>query len=102
MMKINLQNSNLHDIGVNYSEVVQTATITGCLSATIAYIYLGLQVSECMIRATGSKTVIEIFHKQLSSYKVKRLSIGGLLTPINSVWGLLECFMCLFLKSQHQ
>lgn len=54
--------------------------------------YLGLRVGENMSLINSWNPVVEVFEKQLSQWKVSRLSMGGRLVLINSVLDALPIY----------
>ncbi|PWA68674.1 reverse transcriptase domain, Reverse transcriptase zinc-binding domain protein [Artemisia annua] len=68
-------------------DIENTSGITGCLSATIPFKYLGLPVGNNMNRSNNWEDIIQKVQKKLGTWKVKLLSIGGRLTLTKSVIG---------------
>lgn len=60
--------------------------------ATLPFSYLGIPFGGSMTRASSWDTIVDHFHKRLSAWKVKLLSIGGCLTLIKSVLSSLSIY----------
>ncbi|KAL7603581.1 uncharacterized protein LOC111910671 [Lactuca sativa] len=91
-LNLNLTKSNLYGVGVNPVEIATLASFTGCSDGTLPFVYLGIPVGESMVHLKGWQIIIDRFKKMLSSWKVKLLSIRGLLTLIKSILGSLGIY----------
>ncbi|KAL7589173.1 uncharacterized protein LOC111885008 [Lactuca sativa] len=91
-LKINLFKSSLLGVGVNQSEVIFLASITGCVAANFPFSYLGIPVGGSTSHIRSWDVIVDRFQKRLSNWKVKTLSIGGRLTLIKSVLGSLGIY----------
>nr|KAJ0189190.1 hypothetical protein LSAT_V11C800417360 [Lactuca sativa] len=88
-------------VGVNQSEVIFLASITGCVAANFPFSYLGIPVGGSTSHIRSWDVIVDRFQKRLSNWKVKTLSIGGRLTLIKSVLGSLGIyFFSLFRMSR--
>ncbi|KAL7587690.1 hypothetical protein Lser_V15G37718 [Lactuca serriola] len=58
-LKMNLHKSNLYGVGVQPDEVVEMATITGCASGKLLFLYLGLLVIENMARVRSRQRLFD-------------------------------------------
>nr|GEV67309.1 RNA-directed DNA polymerase, eukaryota [Tanacetum cinerariifolium] len=76
-LRLNLSKSNLHGIGVTTHEVSGLANITGCVTASIPFCYLGLPVGSNMGHMQNWNEMIQRVKHRLSKWKVNFLSTGG-------------------------
>ncbi|MFS8003872.1 putative reverse transcriptase domain, fatty acid desaturase domain, acyl-CoA desaturase [Helianthus anomalus] len=88
-LRINLEKSNIFGIGVSASDSDRLASLVGCKSSQIPFVYLGLPVGANMNRIANWRPVFDIFESRLSLWKAAVLSIGGRVTLIKSVLGSL-------------
>ncbi|GJT66456.1 RNA-directed DNA polymerase, eukaryota [Tanacetum coccineum] len=98
-LKININKSSLFGVGVSSEEVANMAVTSGCLSSSLPFLYLGLQIGYNMNRVASWKVLIERFNNKLSGWKSNLLSIGGRLTIIKSVLGSLGIYYMLIFKA---
>ncbi|GJS68656.1 putative RNA-directed DNA polymerase, eukaryota, reverse transcriptase zinc-binding domain protein [Tanacetum coccineum] len=91
-LKHNLHKSNLFGIGVDPSEVSNSALVTGCQAQCLPFSYLGLPIGSNMARVNSWVPIVNKFNNRLSRWKSSLLSIGGRSTLISSVLGSLEIY----------
>ncbi|GKF15214.1 RNA-directed DNA polymerase, eukaryota, reverse transcriptase zinc-binding domain protein, partial [Tanacetum coccineum] len=91
-LKLNLHKSNLYGVGVNSDDVRNLASLTGCKSQLLPFIYLGLPVGMNMSRLKGWDPILTKFKNRLSKWKASMLSIGGRSTLVSSVLGPLGIY----------
>ncbi|GJY08595.1 putative RNA-directed DNA polymerase, partial [Tanacetum coccineum] len=91
-LKLNLHKSNLYGVGVNSDDVTNLATLTGCKSQSLPFLYLGLPVGMNMSRLKGWDPILAKFKNRLSKWKASMLSIGGRSTLVSSVLGALGTY----------
>ncbi|GKD51406.1 putative RNA-directed DNA polymerase [Tanacetum coccineum] len=91
-LKVNFNKSKLYGIGVSNVELNSLASTIGCLASQFPCIYLGLPIGANMSRCNHWSPLVERFHKRLSNWKSKSLSIGGRFTLIKSVLGSLGVY----------
>ncbi|GJV17166.1 putative RNA-directed DNA polymerase, eukaryota, reverse transcriptase zinc-binding domain protein [Tanacetum coccineum] len=96
-LRININKSNVYGIGVSNEEVEDMAWLTGCMSGSLPFTYLGLPIGSNMSRLNHWQGFIDKFKSRLSEWKVKLLSIGGRSTLVKAVLGSVGCR---FLKCQ--
>ncbi|GKA05773.1 putative RNA-directed DNA polymerase, eukaryota, reverse transcriptase zinc-binding domain protein [Tanacetum coccineum] len=89
-LKINIQKSNVYEVGVSDNEVSIMANNTGCTSGSFLFVYLGLPFGANMNLTVNWKILLDRFDARLSKWKANLLSIGGRTTLIKSVLALLE------------
>ncbi|GJX44795.1 RNA-directed DNA polymerase, eukaryota, reverse transcriptase zinc-binding domain protein [Tanacetum coccineum] len=88
-LTINLTKSNLFRVGIQFADVQNLATVTGCQALNFPFTYLGLPINCNMSRCKGRDSIIEKFTRMLSKWKANLLSIGGRSTLITLVLGTL-------------
>ncbi|GJX80170.1 hypothetical protein Tco_0328319, partial [Tanacetum coccineum] len=86
--------SNIH--GVNSDDVRNLASLAGCKSQLLPFIYLGLPVGMNMSRLKGWDPILTKFKNRLSKWKASMLSIGGRSTLVSSVLGPLGIYYLSF------
>ncbi|GJS41117.1 RNA-directed DNA polymerase, eukaryota, reverse transcriptase zinc-binding domain protein [Tanacetum coccineum] len=91
-LKVNFNKSNLYGVGVSNVELNSLASTVGCIAAQFPCTYLGLPIGASMSRCHHWTPLVDRFHKWLSTWKSKSLSIGGRLTPNKSVLGSLGVY----------
>nr|GEV57985.1 putative RNA-directed DNA polymerase, eukaryota, reverse transcriptase zinc-binding domain protein [Tanacetum cinerariifolium] len=87
-----LEEYKLYGIGLSNIELNSLASTIGCLASQLPCIYLGLPIGANMSRCNHWSPLVERFHKHLSNWKSKSLSIGGRFTLIKSVLGSLGVY----------
>nr|GEU95822.1 RNA-directed DNA polymerase, eukaryota [Tanacetum cinerariifolium] len=83
--KINVHKSKLMGICVSSNVAATAAFLIGCSILTAPFNYLGVKVGSNMSRITSWDDVISKVSSRLSKWKLKLLSIGGLLSLLKSV-----------------
>ncbi|GKA30618.1 putative RNA-directed DNA polymerase, eukaryota, reverse transcriptase zinc-binding domain protein [Tanacetum coccineum] len=91
-LKVNFNKSKLYGIGTSNVELCSLASTIGCLASQFPCTYLGLPIGAKMSRCHNWNPLVDRFHKRLSKWKSKTLSIGGRLTLIKSVLGSLGVY----------
>ncbi|GKE07601.1 putative RNA-directed DNA polymerase, eukaryota, reverse transcriptase zinc-binding domain protein, partial [Tanacetum coccineum] len=86
-LKVNFNKSKLLGVGVTNTELISLASTIGCQPSQFPCTYLGLPIGASMSGCANWSHLIERFHKRLSKWKSKILSIGGCLTLTKSVLG---------------
>nr|GEV03034.1 RNA-directed DNA polymerase, eukaryota [Tanacetum cinerariifolium] len=84
-LKINIHKSMLMGIGVCKEGITNAASIIGCATFSSPFNYIGVKVGAAMSGINSCNEVIDKISSRLSKWKLKTLSIGGLLTLIKSV-----------------
>ncbi|GKA09496.1 RNA-directed DNA polymerase, eukaryota [Tanacetum coccineum] len=96
-LKINVQKSSIFGVGVRSSDVHSMVVRYGCLASTLPFTYLGVKVGANMKRVNSWGEVVKKVTSKLSTWKAKTLSVGGRLTLIKSVLGVIPTYyMSLF------
>nr|GEU93709.1 RNA-directed DNA polymerase, eukaryota [Tanacetum cinerariifolium] len=86
-LSINLKKSNLLRVGVR-SEYVKDAVVNlGCLTMQTPFKYLGVMVDGNCATSQAWEETIGKLKARLSNWKLKTLSVGGMLTLLKSVLG---------------
>ncbi|GJT88766.1 hypothetical protein Tco_1070483 [Tanacetum coccineum] len=91
-LKVNFNKSKLLGVGVTNTELISLASTIGCQPSQFPCTYLGLPIGASISRCANCSHLIERFHKRLSKWKSKILSIGGRLTLTKSVLGSLGVY----------
>ncbi|GJX68153.1 RNA-directed DNA polymerase, eukaryota [Tanacetum coccineum] len=91
-LKVNFNKSKLYGVGVSNVELNSLASTVGCIAAQFPCTYLGLPIGASMSRCHHWTLLVDRFHKRLSTWKSKSLSIGGRLTLNKSVLGSLGVY----------
>nr|GEZ28987.1 RNA-directed DNA polymerase, eukaryota [Tanacetum cinerariifolium] len=91
-LRLNIHKSKLMRIGVDTGEVVRAAKVFVCSTFTTPFTYLGVMVGGSMSRLHTWDEVIRKISSRLSRWKVKTILIGGRLTLIKSILGLLPLY----------
>ncbi|GJZ73510.1 cytochrome P450 [Tanacetum coccineum] len=86
-LKVNFNKSKLFGLCVPFNEVCSVASLIGCQPSQLPCIYLSLPIGANMSRCVIWKPLVDRFHKRLSKWKSKILSIGGRLTLIKTILG---------------
>ncbi|GKE13211.1 RNA-directed DNA polymerase, eukaryota, partial [Tanacetum coccineum] len=91
-LKINVKKSQVIGVGVPPDIVNQGALLIGCAVLQTPFKYLGVMVGDHMSRYSAWSSTIQNVHARLSKCKVKTLSIGGRLTLLKSVLGVVPLY----------
>lgn len=75
-LKINLQESNLFRIGMDWKEIVYFSGLVWCKPDKLPFDYLGLPVGQNMSRIVNWKSVMQKFFKRQSNWKLTTFYIG--------------------------
>ncbi|GJV49742.1 RNA-directed DNA polymerase, eukaryota [Tanacetum coccineum] len=86
-MRINLHKSKIMGIAIDNSLVTQAANSIGCLTLSLPFQYLDVNISSHMSRIKSWDIVLNKVQDRLSKWKSKVLSVGGRLTLLKSVLG---------------
>nr|GEX09265.1 RNA-directed DNA polymerase, eukaryota, reverse transcriptase zinc-binding domain protein [Tanacetum cinerariifolium] len=86
-LRINLQKSKLIGVAVENSLVTFAANNIGCMTLSLLFSYLGVNVGGHMSRIASWDVIINKVLSRLSKWKLKVLSVGGRLTLLKSVLG---------------
>ncbi|GJW45828.1 RNA-directed DNA polymerase, eukaryota, partial [Tanacetum coccineum] len=86
-LRINLHKSKLMGVAVENSLVNSAANNIGCMTLSLPFSYLGVNVGGHMSRIASWDVVINKVLSRLSKRKMKVLSVGGRLTLLKSVLG---------------
>ncbi|GJV44440.1 putative RNA-directed DNA polymerase [Tanacetum coccineum] len=98
-LKVNISKSRLVGIGVSSSDAESLVADLGCSHEILPFIYLGLPVGKRIGYYDGWNMVINHFRDQLSSWKANSLSIGGRLTLVKSMLGILPIYYLSLFKA---
>ncbi|GJR01949.1 hypothetical protein Tco_0524933 [Tanacetum coccineum] len=91
-LRLNMSKSKLMGIYVDADKVAQAARKIGCVTLKTPFTYLGSKVGGHMSRIQSWNETIEAMASRLSKWKMKTLSIGGRLTLLKSVLGLIHIY----------
>nr|GEV96418.1 hypothetical protein [Tanacetum cinerariifolium] len=91
-LKINMSKSKILGVHVESDRVKEAALRLGCLTLKTPFLYLGSKVGGSMSQLYKWDEVVKRVKMQLSKWKMKSLSIGGRLTLLKSVLGLMTIF----------
>nr|GEZ40502.1 hypothetical protein [Tanacetum cinerariifolium] len=91
-LKVNFNKSKLYGIGTSNVELCSFASTIGCLASQFPCTSLGLPIGAKISRCHNWNPLVDRFHKRLSKWKSKSLSIGGRLTLIKSILGSLGVY----------
>nr|GEZ99456.1 RNA-directed DNA polymerase, eukaryota [Tanacetum cinerariifolium] len=97
-LRINLQKSKLMGVAFENSLVTSTANNIGCMTLSLPFSYLCVNVGSHMSRIASWDVVINKVLSHLSKWKMKVLSVGGRLTLLKSVLGSTQYIICPFSK----
>nr|GEW55297.1 RNA-directed DNA polymerase, eukaryota [Tanacetum cinerariifolium] len=86
-LKINIQKSQVFNVGVPRNIVNQAASLIGCAVMQNPFRCLGVMVGDSMSRKLSWDDTVQNLRSRLSKWKVKTLSIRGRLTLLKSVLG---------------
>ncbi|GKC68629.1 RNA-directed DNA polymerase, eukaryota, reverse transcriptase zinc-binding domain protein [Tanacetum coccineum] len=86
-LHINLHKSKLLGLAVENDLVNLAANSIGCMTLSLPFSYLGVNIGGHMSRISSWDVVIDKVLKRLSKWKMKVLSVGGRLTLLKSVLG---------------
>lgn len=85
-LKINFHKSELFCYGAAKEHEVEYSQIFGCDMGSLPFRYLGIPMPHrSKLSNSDWKEIAERFHKKLSGWKSKMLSIGGRLVLISSI-----------------
>ena len=91
-LKINIQQSKLFGVRVDYVELKNMARVLGCGVSNMPFNYLGLPVGYNMAKNDAWKGVVDKFISKLSNWKVRTLSVEGWITLLKSFLGNLPTY----------
>nr|GFA93749.1 RNA-directed DNA polymerase, eukaryota, reverse transcriptase zinc-binding domain protein [Tanacetum cinerariifolium] len=97
-VRINMNKSNLMGISVDSNKVKHAAAKIGCLVLKTPFNYLGSRVDDLMSRIQSWHDVTKGMHTRLSKWKLITLSIGGRLTLLKFVLGVILIYHMSILK----
>nr|GFB03631.1 reverse transcriptase domain, reverse transcriptase zinc-binding domain protein [Tanacetum cinerariifolium] len=92
IQRVNFNKSKLFRIGISSVDLHSLASFIGCLASQFPSTYLELPIGANMSRCFNWNPLVERFHKRISKWKSKALSIGGCLTLIKFVLGSLGVY----------
>lgn len=98
-LKVNFAKSNI--IGINMEErlVRGIAHFLSCKVGSVPFKFLGVPVGANSRRANTWQPIIESIKAILSSWRSKRLSVGGRVTLINAVLSSLPLYLFSFYRA---
>ncbi|GJV99319.1 RNA-directed DNA polymerase, eukaryota [Tanacetum coccineum] len=91
-IRINISKSKLLGISVEASKLDYAAAKIGCAVLKSPFTYLGSRVGDHMSRIQSWNDITEGMVSRLSKWKVKTLSMGGRLTLLKSVLGVIPIY----------
>ncbi|GJU19724.1 RNA-directed DNA polymerase, eukaryota, reverse transcriptase zinc-binding domain protein [Tanacetum coccineum] len=96
-LHINMTKSKLMGISISSDKVDHATKKIGCAVLKVRFSYLGSKVSCLMSRTQSWNEIVNNILARLSKWKMKTISIGGRLTLLKSILGLLLIYhMSLF------
>ena len=87
-----MEKSALFGIGKRQISVEAMAQMIGCKTGTFPTVFLGIPIGQNMNKIKSWDPLLDKFHKKLSNWKDRTLSIGGRHTLVNNVLGSLGNF----------
>nr|GEX41401.1 RNA-directed DNA polymerase, eukaryota [Tanacetum cinerariifolium] len=100
-LRINMQKRILMGIAVDDSKVDIAAQNVGCMTLKLPFTYLGIKVGYLMTHIKSWEEINNKLHWRLLKWKLKTLSIGGWLTLLRSVLGLMPILHSRVIKVIH-
>nr|GEV20710.1 RNA-directed DNA polymerase, eukaryota [Tanacetum cinerariifolium] len=101
-LHINLHKSKLLGLAVENDLVNLAANSIGCMTLSLPFSYLGVNIGGHMSRISSWDVVIDNVRKRLSKWKMKVLSVGGRLKLLKSVLGSTPIYyMSMFIVPMH-
>jgi len=97
-LKVNFTKSNIYGINVSTKFLSATAEFLYCKIGTVPFTYLGLPVGANHMHLLTWQPLKNSFHKKLSSWKNRFLSIGGKVVLLNMVLNSLPSLTLSFMK----
>ncbi|KAJ0434139.1 putative RNA-directed DNA polymerase [Helianthus annuus] len=98
-LKVNMKKSNLMGVGVDDAAVDLMAKEVRCQPGSLPFTFLGLPIGENMKRIKPWKPIIDKFHKKLSGWKARNLSMAGRITLAKAVLGNLPSYYLSIFKA---
>ncbi|GJY44142.1 nucleotide-binding alpha-beta plait domain-containing protein, partial [Tanacetum coccineum] len=84
-LRINMNKSNIMGLSVDNDKVIQATAKIGCASLKTPFWYLGTKVGGLMSHIKSWDEIVSKFGSRLSKWKMKTLSIAGIMTLIKLV-----------------
>jgi hypothetical protein len=98
-LKVNYHKSLLVGINIAHNWIEEAANILQCKLGSTPFKYLGLPIGANPRRNSTWQTVIDVVKSRLSSWKHKKLSIGGRVVVIKSVLSAIPVYFLSFFKA---
>ncbi|GKA81636.1 RNA-directed DNA polymerase, eukaryota, reverse transcriptase zinc-binding domain protein [Tanacetum coccineum] len=91
-LRINMNKSNITGLSVDNDKVIQATAKIGCASLKTPFWYLGTKVGGLMSHIKSWDEIVSKFGSRLSKWKMKTLSIAGIMMLIKLVLGSLTIY----------
>ena len=98
-LKVNFHKSMLFGVNVNDSWLHEAAVVMHCKHGRLPFFYLGLPIGGDPRKLQFWYPLIERIRRRLSSWKCKKLSLGGRLVLLKSVLSSIPVYFLSFFKA---
>ena len=98
-LSVNFHKSKVHGINSKESFLETTFAFLSCSIGRLPFKFLGVSIGVNPRRKATSNTILDQFRIKLSVWRVRKLSIGGKVTLLNSVLNSLPIHLFYFFKA---